>query len=141
MKFRCLVALCAGLLAGCAAGNLNKGLPYLVGKPLDHAIELFGLPDSTLEVGENTVYVWGTSSNFSLPVTSTNSSFTTGSVGSTPVYGTTTSTSTSYVPVSYNCTIKLSVDSSNLITYWSWEGNEGGCSRYGSKVKKLIPDD
>jgi hypothetical protein len=129
------------LLSGCAISTLKEGLPLLVGQTLDDAVDIFGLPDSSMQMGDRTIYVWGSSQSFSMPVTTLNTSTTTGSVGSAPAYGTTTSTSTSYVPVNYTCSIKLSVNTENRITHWDFKGNEGGCYSYANKIENIIPDD
>jgi hypothetical protein len=117
-------------LVGCATfGQLEEGLNALVGRSESEAFSAFGYPNGKQEFGADTVYVWGRSQNTTmfLPQTQT----TTGYVGTTPVYGTTTSTQA--IPMNFNCTIKIIVNSGRIKT-WEYDGNMGGCESY---IKRL----
>ena len=124
------VILCVILLNGCVSQNMTKGLNNLVGKHIRAAVERLGYPDAKREMLGDTIYLWGKSQNTVVPMSSV--STTTGSIGSYPMYGTTTSTN--YVPVNYNCTIQIIVDSNEIIKSWSWSGNMGGCSSYATAL-------
>ena len=88
-------------LSGCVGQHMDEGLSNLVGQNISVAVARLGYPDSKREMMGDTIYVWGRSQNSVMPMS--NTSTTTGMVGGAPVYGTTTSTS--YVPVNYNCSI------------------------------------
>lgn len=137
---RPLVLLMAALVSGCAFDTLNKALPYLQGQPLDAAVNALGLPNQQMQIGPYTVYVWDNRYSSTIPIYSTTRSSTTGTVGGVPVYGTTTTGTTNYVPVQYQCQIKLEVDSNNIIRRWEWAGNQGGCQYYANRVKRPLPN-
>jgi hypothetical protein len=135
-----LAAVVAVLVSACALSTLNKGLPYLVGKPIDAAVNVLGLPNQRMEVGPYNVYVWDNRFSSTIPLYNTSTSRTTGSVGTVPVYGTTTTSTVNYVPVQHQCQIKLQVDSNNIIQRWEYFGNQGGCQYYANGLKRIIPD-
>lgn len=114
-------------LAGCATfGQMEDGLRSLMGKPDREAFSVLGYPSAKQEFGNDTVYSWYVSQSGSLfiPQTST----TTGYVGRTPVYGTTSYTQV--IPVNYNCQIKLVADKGGILKSWEYNGNIGGCAQY-----------
>ena len=84
------------------------------------------------------MYEWDNSYSATIPLYSTSTSNTTGNVGGTPFYGTTTNSNVNYVPAHFHCRIKLQVDSDNIIRRWEYFGNEGGCRYYANGVKRLI---
>lgn len=127
------------LLSSCALQTLEKGLPYLVGEPIESAINVLGLPNVKTEMAGYTIYEWGNQHSATIPLMQANTSYTSGTVGTTPVYGSTTSYTTNYVPVNYQCRIKLAVDANGLIERWEYFGNQGGCQYYANGVQKLIP--
>lgn len=118
-------------LSGCVSQNMNNGLQSLVGQDIHAAVARLGYPSAQREMLGDTIYVWGTSQSGVLPMTETN--FTTGNVGMTPFSGSTTSTT--FVPVNYNCTIQLATDKDGTIKSWQWSGNMGGCMRYANALK------
>ena len=130
-------AVCA--LQGCALNTLNKGLPLLMGESLETAVQVFGLPNQKYEYGSETVWVWNNSFGGVIPIYSPSTSTTTGYVGTTPISATTTTGSTSYMPVQYQCEIKLKTDASGTINHWQYYGNEGGCSTYAGPLKRAMP--
>lgn len=134
-----VLAIVSLLLSGCAFDTLNDGLPQLVGKPIDAAVDVMGLPNQRMEMGSYTVYVWGNNYSSTVPIYSTNTAVTTGSVGTTPVYGTTTTSSINHIPVQHRCEIKLQVDENEIVRRWEWSGNQGGCQTYASRLKHVIP--
>jgi len=136
---RVIALLLLSTIAGCALQTLEKGLPYLVGKPIDAAVNVLGFPNSRMDIAGYTIYVWDNRYSSTIPIVSTNTATTTGYVGVTPVYGTTSGTTVNYVPVHYQCQIKLSVDASGLINRWEYFGNQGGCQHYANGVKRIIP--
>lgn len=137
MKNGFFMFILAIAISGCAFKILDEGLPRLVGQPIDSAINVLGLPNSKMEIAGHTVYIWNSQRSGAVPIYNTNTAYTSGTVGTTPVYGTTTTNSVNYVPVSYQCEIKLSVDNQNIITRWEYYGNQGGCQRYANGVKSL----
>lgn len=126
------IVVAAVALSGCATfGQLEDGLNALVGRHEKEAFSALGYPNSKQEFSGDTVYYWGESRNSAvfMPQTAT----TTGYVGRTPVFGTTTSSQ--LVPVSYNCTIKLVVGEGKVIKDWEFSGNLAGCEPYIKRVK------
>ena len=132
MKRLGTMLLVAAVLSGCVAENMNKGLQGLVGEDIHIAVARLGYPSTQRQMLGDTIYVWGSSQNAVMPLTTSN--YTTGMVGGTPVYGTTTNTT--LVPVNYNCTIQLAVDSSGIIKSWQWNGNMGGCAQYANSLTR-----
>lgn len=132
MKKNLAIVVAAVALSGCATfGQLEDGLNALVGRHEKEAFSALGYPNSKQEFSGDTVYYWGESRNSAvfMPQTAT----TTGYVGRTPVFGTTTSSQ--LVPVSYNCTIKLVVGEDKVIKDWEFSGNLAGCEPYIKRVK------
>jgi hypothetical protein len=129
-KITFVAAMLLTAVAGCTTfSQLEDGLNALVGRSESEAFNAFGYPNGQQVFGADTVYVWGRSRNTTmfLPQTKT----TTGYVGTTPVYGTTTSTQA--IPMNFNCTIKVIVNS-GIIKTWEYDGNMGGCESY---IKRL----
>ena len=127
------------LVSGCAFQTLNDGLPYLVGKPIDSAVNVLGLPSREMMVGDYTIYEWSNQYSTTIPITTQNTTYTSGNVGTSPVNMSSTSYNTNYKTVNNVCSIKLSVNSLNIIQRWEWRGNQGACQYYANGVKRLIP--
>ena len=127
------------LVTGCAFQTLNDGLPYLVGKPIDSAVDVLGLPSRKMEIGNYTVYEWSNQYSTTIPITTPNTTYTSGNVGTSSINMSSTSYNTNYIPVNNICSIKLSVNGLNIIQRWEWKGNQGGCQYYSNGVKRLIP--
>lgn len=133
---RILAVLLAIVLAGCASKVLNENLPHLVGKDIQFAINVLGAPSSVSEFGETRFVSWSVNHRGSMILPTTSTSNTTGYIGSTPVYGSTTSSGTMVVPTSAVCTVTLHVRN-ETVTRWEWRGNEAGCETFASRVKSL----
>ncbi|MFI4985894.1 MAG: hypothetical protein ACHQF3_00475 [Alphaproteobacteria bacterium] len=118
-------------LTGCVAQNINDGLNGLMGQNIQAAVARLGYPDAQRTMLGDTIYVWSSNHSAALPVTSTNT--TVGTVGTMPVYGTTTSTE--WVPVNYNCTIQIATDADGTMKHYQWSGNMGGCASYARALK------
>lgn len=119
------------ILSGCVTfGQMETGLKALMGHDERVAFDLLGYPSAKQQFGEETVYTWAVSNSgvLIMPQTAT----TTGYVGSTPVYGTTTYSEA--VSVNYSCKIKLISDSNNVLRKWEYEGNIGGCESYINRL-------
>ncbi len=129
---RVILALIAALgLTGCVAQNLNDGLKGLMGQNIQAAVARLGYPDGQRTMLGDTIYVWSSNHSAVIPLTSTNT--TVGTVGSTPVYGTTTSTE--WVPANYNCTIQIATDDAGTMKRYQWNGNMGGCAQYARALR------
>ena len=131
MKRIVAMVLAAAALTGCVSRNMNEGLQSLVGQDIHAAVARLGYPNAKREMLGDTIYVWGSSQNSVMPMTTTN--YTTGMVGTVPITGATTSTE--FVPVNYNCSIQIATDSSGTIKNWQWSGNMGGCAHYARALK------
>lgn len=134
-----IVIFCGFILSGCAFSTLDKGLPLLLGEPIERAVDVLGFPNSSMDMAGYKIYVWDNRYNSTIPIVTTNTATTTGSVGTIPVYGTTMSTNTNFVPVTYQCQIKLSVDEYGKISRWEYSGNQGGCRYYANGIERIIP--
>lgn len=125
------------LLQSCALQTLKKGLPQLVGQPIETAIDLFGLPNGQMHVAGLTVYEWSSQASATIPLSQANTTHTTGTIGSTPIRTSTTTFDTNYIPMNFHCRIKLAVNAKGIITRWEYFGNQGGCERYADGVEQL----
>ena len=130
-KLIVLVVTAIGL-SGCVAQHLNEGLSKLTGQNIETAVATLGYPDGKREIMGKTIYIWHTSQNTIMPMTTFNNTY--GTVGNTPVYG--TSTGTEFVPANLNCTIELVTNASDTIISWKWSGNMGGCQSYASSLTR-----
>lgn len=129
------VTCCAFALTGCVTfGQFDKGMSALVGEELDTAIQVFGMPSGEQTVAGRRYVQWGRSSSGFVPITNTTTSY--GTFNTAYNFGnySKTTTGTSYLPVSYNCTVTVAVDSSDRIQRTQYEGNLGGCEPY---IKRL----
>lgn len=118
-------------ISGCATfGQLEQGLSYMMGKPETVAFNVLGYPSGKQEFGGDTVYYWAVSSSGTLFVPQTSTTY--GSVGTAPVYGSTTYNQA--VPVNYSCQIKLVADPNGYLKHWEYNGNLGGCRNYIQRV-------
>jgi len=124
---RLLLSLVAAMvLTACAYSTLDKGLPLLVGKPIDTAVNVLGLPNQKMQNGSYSVYVWDNRFSSTIPLYNTSTA------------GTTTTSTINDVPVEYHCQIKLQVDATNIIQRWEYFGNQGGCQNYANGLKPII---
>jgi hypothetical protein len=114
------------VLTACAYSTLDKGLPLLVGKPIDTAVNVLGLPNQKMQNGSYSVYVWDNRFSSTIPLYNTSTA------------GTTTTSTVNDVPVEYHCQIKLQVDATNIIQRWEYFGNQGGCQNYANGLKPII---
>lgn len=119
------------LITGCVFSRMGEGLTALEGENISKAIEVLGYPDQQQKIGTDTVYTWsrGFQSSYTVPQTST----TTGYVGKTPVYGTTTYNSVQ--TSNHNCLIKIGTNDKGIIKKTEAEGTIGGCLSYADRLK------
>ena len=119
-----IVSVCG---AGCATfGQLEDGLSALMGRNESVAFDVLGYPSGKQEFGDQTVYYWSRSASGTMLIPQTSTTY--GSVGTTPVYGTTTYNQA--VPYNYSCLIKLAANKSGTLVHWEYDGNLGGCGAY-----------
>ena len=119
------------IVGGCATGaNMDAGLATLVGQDLNFAMSKLGLPSGQMPIQGNTVYVWGSSQNVSIPTTQTVNHR--GTIGLTNYSGTSTYQSSNNV--NYNCTIRLVVSPQNQVVGYDWAGNIGGCYKWAQRL-------
>jgi hypothetical protein len=93
---------------------MKHGLTSLKGKPIQAAIDLFGLPDGKMNLQDYNVYVWGNQN-----------------------IGTYYYNNRPYVYQS-KCEIKLQCDSADSILGWEYRGNTNGCMPYAEKLWERI---
>lgn len=132
MRKLVLAVLAAASLTGCATfKNIETGLAALEGQPVQAAFDRLGYPDGQMNVGADTVYVWGRSFMMNMPQYNTATTY--GTVGTTP-YTANTGVMTS-VPMQMQCSIKIAAGPDGVIKTWQYNGNVGGCSAYSSALK------
>jgi hypothetical protein len=136
MKKILLLLAVSGTLTGCISfQNLEKGLYSLHGKKEEVAISIFGIPSSEQNIAGRKVYRWSSAHTAVMAMPTT--SYGTGYVGTTPVWGTVNSTS--MVPMNFNCTITVVVDpSTNVIVGSEYSGNRGGCKPYIRAIENYM---
>jgi len=126
-----LLVLVMLLVGACAFDTMNAELPKYVGQPVNDLVARLGYPSGEQTIMGHKVYTWRTDMDYvsTTPVTSTS----TGYVNYKPV----TLTSTSYVstPMHLACTIRAVVNSDDRISSVDYEGNNGACLRYSSRLK------
>lgn len=122
------VLLLALLTSACATRHLTQGLQGLVGQNIQAAVARLGYPNGQREIMGDTIYVWSINRNVVLPMTNTTTS--SGVVGGTPYYGTTSSPG--FMPMQLACTVQIATTPDGTIKSFQWEGNEAGCRRYAS---------
>lgn len=135
-RYRILLALAIVSLSGCASfSQLDDGLNALVGKPLSTAVDTLGVPNGERVITGRHYVQWGRTSAGFMPMPTNSYTYGTANVGSSYGNYSATTLGTIYVPVSYNCTVTLTVDSNERISDWSYDGNLGGCAPYIERLK------
>jgi hypothetical protein len=124
------LGVCAVVLAGCAGERLNKGLSSMMGQDVRVFVAKWGYPSGKREILGDTIYTWGNASSGVVPIPQTTT--TTGFAGNVPVMAITTSTS--YMPVTYQCTIEVAVDQNDRMKSYQFRGNQGGCAPYANRL-------
>ena len=109
---------------------VESGLNALTGKHIDVAFRVIGYPDSKMEIGNDTVYVWKTSSMSSY--NSFQTSYQSGYIGNTPYSGT-TSYSTPKT-IHNHAELKIIANNRGIIKTWSFYGNDAGLHRYAGRL-------
>ncbi|EMA2446385.1 hypothetical protein U2G60_001614 [Vibrio fluvialis] len=125
------VYLLSIVLVGCASvEKFEQGLTRMMGEKESVAFNVLGYPSAKQQYGSDTVYYWTVSRSGTVFVPQT--STTSGTVGGSPVYGTTTYNQA--IPVNYSCQIKLVANSSGYLKQWEYSGDYAGCKNYMDKV-------
>ena len=119
-KIVCFAVIMCGcitiLLTGCASTKVTDGLTAMQGKHIQVACDVIGYPDSKMEMGDETVYLWNHSSQGFL--------YSHGSI----------------VPSTQYAKIKIVADKNGYIKTWSWEGDEDGLSFYADSLNKYAKE-
>lgn len=126
IKIGILVAFCT--LAGCQTfESMDAGLSSLKGKPYQAAFDVLGFPDAEKHIAGKRVFSWGTrqTGSYTVPTVNTSTVYANG----TPIYVQTQGMKTE--TYDYNCRIDIIVSSAGIIEQSKYEGNIGGCERYG----------
>ena len=132
MKIKLLSMLAIVLLSGCASTMVESGLSALTGEHIDVAFRVIGYPDSKQKFGNDTVYIWKTSSMSSY--NSFQTSYHSGYVGDTPYSG--TSSYSTPQTVHNHAELKIITNSSGIIKTWSFYGNDTGLHRYAGRLNE-----
>tara|TARA_B110000305_G_C19016817_1_gene437483 strand:- start:54 stop:491 length:438 start_codon:yes stop_codon:yes gene_type:complete len=113
-------------IASCTFTRLEKGLDSLLGKSMNHAINLLGMPNAERTIRGQKIYAWGHSFTYSKPSTSNSTS--SGTIDGEWVSINTSTTS--YTPTNLSCSIELYVNSKDIVTNYMYDGNAGACENY-----------
>lgn len=128
---RMSLAIAVLLIGGCATQSwepIDNTMRARVGKPLDDAIAVLGMPTSERNIAGRKAYVWTTDGTAALPVGTSTQHF--GSAAGVSYMG--TSSGITVAPARTNCEIVLIVNDQSVVTNWSYDGNLLGCSKYVS---------
>ena len=126
-----MAMLLAGL-AGCQTfENMDAGLASLRGKPYQAAFDILGFPDAETTIAGKRVFSWGRRDTGSYTVPTFDS--TTAYVNGKPVLVQTQGMRTEYYD--NHCRIDIIVGEGGLIEQSKYDGNTGGCERYGAALK------
>ena len=102
-----LILLASLFLMAGTFKTLDRELASLIGQPISVAIDRLGLPDSEAEIAGEKVYTWSLS------------------------------TVTAWTgDAQLSCRIRLSTNSSSIITRKDYFGNRGACSHYSKLLKR-----
>jgi len=118
--------------SGCASTQVTNGLTALQGKHISVAFDVLGYPDSKMEIGSDTAYIWRYSNQSTLYMPQT--SYHSGQVNGVYYSGT-----TSYnqpTTINGHATIKIIADYKDYIKTCSYSGNEYGLSKYAKSLGK-----
>lgn len=130
---RLIVLTLAIATAGCVTSeDIGAGVRTLEGQHYTQVFKRLGYPDSERTIAGNTVYSWGSrnSGTYSVPTTSTATTYVGGQAVFTTVQGSRTE---SY---DYYCRLDVVVNSSGVVTTAEVDGNIGGCERYAALAPK-----
>lgn len=131
LKSISLVSLLA--LPGCTTWEqVQHGVQSFQGQHYKQAIATLGFPDEERRVAGHTVYIWRneSSGSYTVPTTSTASTYVGGKYINTTVYG---SERRSF---NHNCELKLVTNSAGIVVDGELEGNLGGCGHYARYAPK-----
>lgn len=128
------------MLSACATDTMKDGLPYLVGKPIQNAINYLGYPDDQKTIAGQDIYIWHYEKTFTTTQTVyTPYSGTAYGMGGGMSYS---GQASSVVPEVHNnyCNIRLIADKKGIVRHFDGEGNNGGCRHYADSVERIIED-
>ncbi|NYH99600.1 hypothetical protein [Cupriavidus plantarum] len=124
-------AASALLLTGCVTwGQFDQGLDSLVGRPLDDAINVLGMPASERTVAGRRYVQWRRSYSESMPVVSPSTTYGAVQSGRGIANYSATTYSQSYETAEYSCSITLQIGADERVQKSQYEGNLGGCESY-----------
>lgn len=130
-KFILLGIACLGMVS-CVFNQMEKGLKDFEGKPMTTAVDVLGYPDAHNKFGDDTVYIWSNSFNHTSYTPTT--SYTTGYVGSAPVFGQTTTNTARTRNLS--CMIKIASGKDGMIKSVEYKGAMAACNPYAKRLHK-----
>ena len=124
MRLALIVAL--ALMAGCVTQQLDRRLQSLVGSNLHAAVDAMGEPDGEDRVNGEKNYYWSTNQEVSMEHTTISQG--------TDIRGITTSSATTYVPVTFTCTVQVATAEDGTIKTVTRQGTQGVCQRFARRV-------
>ena len=113
------------LTTGCATRQLDQRLQSLVGSNIHTAINAMGNPDGEDRVQGEKTYYWSTTQQVNMEKTTISQG--------TDIRGITTSSATSYVPVTFTCTVHAATAEDGTIRSVTREGTQGVCGLFARR--------
>ncbi len=128
------------VLSSCAFDQIESGFTALEGQKIQTAFEYLGYPDSEQEIAGSKVFTWGR--EFTRTSVTPVNSYNYGGIYGYDGYGSAVGYSTSYIPQTnyYSCTLKLITDQDGTIIDGQYDGDLGGCAKYGSALDEAAED-
>lgn len=125
---RLVIIAALASVGGCQTfEKMDAGLSSLRGQPYQAAFDILGFPDGESSIAGKRVFSWGTRNvgSYSVPTFNTSTAYVNGQAVTIQSQGSRTET------YDYNCRIDIIVGASGIIEQSKYEGNIGGCERYG----------
>ena len=132
----------AALMVGCvnappaqpqigAVDFLQSRIQQLIGTDSRQIVDRIGYATTVRQAMGDAVFTWSYSRQTVVPIPEMHT--TVAMVGNTPVYG--TESSTSYQPVTLDCTIEIGVDESWIVKNARAWGNNAGCAQWANAFR------
>lgn len=137
MRKSVCILLC--LMLSACADTMKEGLPYLVGKPIQNAINYLGYPDDQRTIAGQDVYIWQ-QQRTSTSLKTVSVPFTGNAYGADGGVNYSGEAST-VVPVTRHdsCTIRLFADKKGTVRAFDEDSN-GACGHYSDALDQIIAD-
>jgi hypothetical protein len=120
------------LLAGCVGQDMTSAMNPYLGRPASDVFAKLGMPNSEGTIAGKHYYAWGSSQTVSTGPTITTGSGT--AAGQPYTYSQFSNQAAGYS--TYECSLRVFVDGSDIVRYFDGDGNYGGCESYIDRLKR-----